>query len=217
MIRVLLADDQVLMRGGFRALLSAEDDIEVVAEAGDGAQAVAEAVRHRPDVALLDIEMPGMDGIAATEAIAAEEACRGVRVVMLTNYGFDEYVYRALRAGAAGFLVKDIEPADLLWSVRSAARGDALLSPQVTRRLMVEFVSRPLRPVPGADGLTVREREVVALVAQGMSNADIAASLVISPMTAKTHVSRAMVKLGCRDRSQLVVFAYESGLVVPRR
>ncbi|GIH93351.1 response regulator [Planobispora siamensis] len=217
MIRVLLADDQALIRAGFRALLEAEDDIEVVAEAADGARAVELAVRHRPDVVLLDIQMPGTDGIEATRRIAADPDLAGVRVVMLTNYGLDEYVFDALRAGAAGFLVKDTEPEDLLHGVRVAARGDALLSPAITRRLIGEFVARrPAASSPGLGALTAREREVVALVARGLSNDEIAAHMVISPATAKTHVSRAMIKLHARDRAQLVVLAYESGLVTPR-
>ncbi|MEV5887946.1 response regulator transcription factor [Nonomuraea fuscirosea] len=217
MIRVLLADDQALIRGGFRALLEAEDDIEVVAEAANGEQAVALALAHLPDVALVDVQMPVLDGIEATRLIAGDERLSGVHVVILTNYGLDEYVFDALRAGAGGFLVKDTEPADLLQGVRVAARGDALLSPAITRRLIGEFVAR--RPDPdyqGLDVLTNREREVTALVARGLSNDEIAAHMVISPTTAKTHVSRAMTKLHARDRAQLVVFAYESGLVVPR-
>ncbi|MCC5578874.1 response regulator transcription factor [Microtetraspora sp. AC03309] len=217
MIRVLLADDQTLIRAGFRALLQAEDDIEVVAEAADGEQAVALAARHLPDVALVDIQMPVMDGIEATRRIAADPALAGVHVVILTNYGLDEYVVNALRAGAAGFMVKDTEPGDLLHGVRVAARGDALLSPAITRRLIGEFVSRRPESAPRElDVLTNREREVVALVARGMSNDEIAAHMVISPTTAKTHVSRAMIKLHARDRAQLVVLAYESGLVTPR-
>jgi DNA-binding NarL/FixJ family response regulator len=217
MIRVLLVDDQALIRAGFRALLEAEDDIQVVAEAVDGAQAVELATRHRPDVALVDIQMPVMNGIEATERIAADPELAGVRVVILTNYGLDEYVYQALRAGAAGFLVKDTEPADLLHGIRIAARGDALLSPSVTRTLIAEYVSRPpRRAVAEALGvLTNREREVVGLVARGLSNDEIAGRMVISLATAKTHVSRAMTKLHARDRAQLVVFAYESGLVSP--
>ncbi|WP_049563795.1 response regulator [Nonomuraea sp. SBT364] len=217
MIRVLIVDDQALIRGGFRALLEAEDDIEVVAEAADGAQAVAMALAHRPDVALVDVQMPVMDGIEATRRIAADERLTGVHVVILTNYGLDEYVYNALRAGAAGFLVKDTEPDDLLQGVRVAARGDALLSPSITRRLIGAYMARRPEPEPvGLDTLTNREREVTALVARGLSNDEIAAQMVISPMTAKTHVSRAMTKLRARDRAQLVVFAYESGLVTPR-
>jgi DNA-binding NarL/FixJ family response regulator len=217
MIRVLLVDDQALIRGGFRALLENEDGIEVVAEAANGQQGVALALEHRPDVALIDIQMPVMDGIEATRLIAADERLSGVHVVILTNYGLDEYVFDALRAGACGFMVKDTEPADLLQGVRVAARGDALLSPAITRRLIGEYVAR--RPdAPGAlDVLTNREREVTALVARGLSNDEIAAHMVISPTTAKTHVSRAMTKLQARDRAQLVVFAYESGLVSPRR
>ncbi|PZG08062.1 response regulator [Nonomuraea aridisoli] len=216
MVRVLLADDQPLIRAGFRALLELTDDIEVVGEAGDGAEAVELAGRLRPDVALLDVRMPRLDGIEATRRIGASPELDGVRVVILTNYALDEYVFAALRAGASGFLLKDIEPADLLQSVRVAARGDALLSPSVTRRLIEEYVSTPPRPaaVPGLERLTGREREIVALVARGMSNEEIAGHLVISAATAKTHVSRSMVKLGVRDRAQLVVFAYESGLVV---
>ncbi|MDL4814951.1 response regulator [Actinomadura opuntiae] len=218
MIRVLLVDDQALIRGGFRALLEIEDDIEVVAEAANGEQAVALAVEHRPDVALVDIQMPVMDGIEATRLIAADERLSGVHVVILTNYGLDEYVFNALRAGACGFMVKDTEPADLVQGVRVAARGDALLSPAITRRLIGEYVTRRPAPAPEALGvLTNREREVAALVARGLSNDEIAAQMVISPTTAKTHVSRALTKLGARDRAQLVVLAYESGLVTPRR
>ncbi|GAA0938615.1 response regulator transcription factor [Actinocorallia libanotica] len=218
MIRVLLVDDQALIRGGFRALLENEADIEVVAEAANGEQGVALAREHLPDVALVDVQMPVMDGIEATRLIAADERLAGVHVVILTNYGLDEYVFNALRAGACGFMVKDTEPADLLQGVRVAARGDALLSPAITRRLIGEYVARRPGPVPEALGvLTNREREVTALVARGLSNDEIAAHMVISPATAKTHVSRAMTKLGARDRAQLVVFAYESGLVAPRR
>ncbi|MFA1541866.1 response regulator [Actinomadura monticuli] len=218
MIRVVLVDDQALIRGGFRALLEIEDDIEVVAEAADGEQGVARVREHRPDVALVDIQMPVMDGIEATRLIAADERLGGVHVVILTNYGLDEYVFNALRAGACGFMVKDTEPADLLRGVRVAARGDALLSPAITRRLIGEYVARRPGPAPDAlDVLTNREREVTALVARGLSNDEIAAHMVISPTTAKTHVSRSMIKLRARDRAQLVVFAYESGLVTPRR
>jgi DNA-binding NarL/FixJ family response regulator len=217
-IRVLLVDDQALIRGGFRALLEIEDDIEVVAEAANGEQGVALALEHRPDVALVDIQMPVMDGIEATRRIVADERLGGVHVVILTNYGLDEYVFNALRAGACGFMVKDTEPADLLQGVRVAARGDALLSPAITRRLIGEYVTRRPEPAPEVlDVLTNREREVTALVARGLSNDEIAAQMVISPTTAKTHVSRAMTKLRARDRAQLVVFAYESGLVTPRR
>nr|WP_221473755.1 response regulator transcription factor [Planomonospora venezuelensis] len=214
----MLVDDQALIRGGFRALLEIEDDIEVVAEAANGEQGVALAREQRPDVALVDIQMPVMDGIEATRLIAADERLSGVHVVILTNYGLDEYVFNALRAGACGFMLKDTEPADLLQGVRVAARGDALLSPAITRRLIGEYVARRPESAPeGLDVLTNREREVTALVARGLSNDEIAAHMVISPATAKTHVSRAMTKLRARDRAQLVVFAYESGLVTPRR
>jgi DNA-binding NarL/FixJ family response regulator len=219
MIRVLLVDDQPLIRAGFRALLDAEDDIEVVAEAPDGLQGVALAGRHLPDVALVDVQMPVLDGIETTRRIAQDDRLAGVRVVILTNYGLDEYVFAALRAGASGFLVKDIEPADLLRGVRVAARGEALLSPAATRALIDEFVARPPETYPKADPgvLTNREREVVVLVAAGLSNDEIAAHMVISPTTAKTHVSRAMTKLAARDRAQLVVYAYESGLRTSRQ
>lgn len=217
MIRVLLVDDQALIRAGFRALLDAEDDLEVVAEGIDGEQAVALALEHRPDVVLIDIQMPVLDGVEATRRIVGNPALDGVHVVVLTNYGLEEYVVDALRAGASGFLVKDTEPEDLLHGVRVAARGDALLSPSVTRRLIGEFIAhRPHSPAPEAAVLTTREREIVTLVARGLSNDEIAAHLVISPATAKTHVSRAMSKLDARDRAQLVIFAYESGLVRPR-
>jgi DNA-binding NarL/FixJ family response regulator len=215
-IRVLLVDDQALIRAGFRALLEAEDDIEVVAEAGDGRRGVELAAEHLPDVALFDVQMPVLDGIEATRLIADDPALAGVHVVILTNYGLDQYVFEALRAGASGFMVKDTEPADLLHGVRVAARGDALLSPGITRRLIGEFVARG--PAPGRVGpevLTNREREVVTLVARGLSNDEIARKMVISPATAKTHVSRAMTKVQARDRAQLVVLAYESGLVQP--
>ncbi len=218
MIRVLLVDDQPLIRAGFRALLDAEEDLEVVGEAADGEQGVALALAHLPDVALVDVQMPVVDGIEATRRIAADPRLSGVHVVILTNYGLDEYVFTALRAGAGGFLVKDIEPEDLLRAVRVAARGDALLSPAITRKLISEYVSRPpeVHPTAGPDLLTRREREVVALVGRGLSNDEIATHMVISPTTAKTHVSRAMTKLHARDRAQLVVYAYESGLVTPR-
>ncbi|MGV9365915.1 response regulator [Amycolatopsis sp. NPDC003731] len=216
MIRVLLADDQPLIRSGFRALLDVEADIEVVAEAGDGGEAVRFALEHRPDIALVDVQMPGVDGIEATRRIAADPALAGVHVVILTNYGLDEYVFEALRAGAAGFLVKDIQPEDFLHAVRVAARGDALLAPSITRKLIDRYVTQPLVPGAGLAELTNREREAVTLVARGLSNEEIAGRMVISPLTAKTHVNRAMMKLRARDRAQLVVFAYESGLVVPQ-
>lgn len=218
MIRVLLVDDQPLIRGGFRALLEAEDDIEVVDEAADGAEGVRLAALHKPDVALIDVQMPVLDGIEATRRIAADSQLGAVHVVILTNYGVDEYVWGALRAGAGGFLVKDMEPEDLLHGVRVAARGDALLSPALTRKLILEYVSRPAggRHGDALRDLTRREREVLTLVGGGLSNEEIAARLHISPVTAKTHVSRAMSKTGARDRAQLVVLAYESGLVAPR-
>ncbi|MFF5261532.1 response regulator [Actinomadura viridis] len=218
MIRVLLVDDQPLLRSGFRALLDLEDDIEVVAEAADGKEALALAREHLPDIALMDIRMPVIDGIEATRRIAADPALSGVHVVILTNYGLDEHVFNALRAGAAGFLVKDIVPEDFLHAVRVAARGDALLAPSITRKLIDRYVTQPpdVGTVAGLEELTDREREAVALVARGMSNDQIAAHMVISPMTAKTHINRAMAKLHARDRAQLVVLAYESGLVTPR-
>jgi DNA-binding NarL/FixJ family response regulator len=221
-IRVLLVDDQPLIRSGFRALLDLEDDIEVVAEAADGSEGLALAREHLPDVALVDIRMPVIDGIEATRRIAADPALAGVHVVILTNYGLDEYVFDALRAGAAGFLVKDVVPEDFLHAVRVAARGDALLAPSITRRLINRYVTQPLATATdsgagtGLEELTGREREAVVLVARGLSNDEIAGHMVISPLTAKTHVNRAMTKLRARDRAQLVILAYESGLVAPR-
>ena len=217
MISVVLADDQALVRAGFRSLLDAQPDIVVVGEADNGEQAVALAREHRPDVVLMDIRMPGMDGLAATKRIVDDSRLDGVHVVILTTFDLDEYVFEAIRAGANGFLVKDTEPAELLRAVRAVVAGDALLSPRITRRLIEEFASRAKAPAthPHLDALTEREREVVALVGEGLSNDEIAARLVISGATAKTHVSRAMIKLGVRDRAQLVVFAYESGLVRP--
>jgi DNA-binding NarL/FixJ family response regulator len=217
MIRVLLADDQALVRAGFRALIDAQSDLTVVGEASDGAHAVRLAVQERPDVVLMDIRMPGVDGLEATRRIVADPGCADVRIVILTTFDLDEYVFEALRAGASGFLVKDTEPVDLLRGVRAVASGDGLLSPSVTRRLIEEFAlrSRSPRPPEATVGLTEREREVVALVGAGLSNDEIAAKLVVSPATAKTHVSRSMTKLGVRDRAQLVVYAYEAGLVRP--
>jgi DNA-binding NarL/FixJ family response regulator len=219
LIRILLADDQALIRSGIRSLLEAEDDIEVVAEAADGRQAVALAVEHRPDIALVDIQMPVLDGLEATRQIVADERLAEVRVVILTNFGLDEYIFRALRAGASGFLLKDTEPAGLLEALQVVMRGEALLSPAITRRLISEFVARPPDAVAatGMEILTNREREVVALVAHGLSNDEIAESMVLSPATAKTHDSRSMIKLGARARAQLVVFAYQAGLVTPKR
>ncbi|MFI1650929.1 response regulator [Streptomyces avidinii] len=220
MIRVLLVDDQPLIRSGFRALLDLEDDIEVVAEAANGKDALELAKEHLPEIALVDIQMPVMDGIETTRRIAADPALAGVHVVILTNYGLDEYVFDALRAGAAGFLVKDILPEDFLHSVRVAARGDALLAPSITRKLINRYITRPLPTAPGTgtglEELTGREREAVVLVAHGLPNDEIADRMVISPLTAKTHINRAMTKLHARDRAQLVVLAYESGLVTPR-
>ncbi len=217
MIRVLLADDQALVRAGFSALLGAQDDIVVVGEASDGDEAVVLARRERPDVVLMDIRMPGSDGLSATRAIVGDERLSEVRIVILTTFELDEYVFDAIRSGASGFLVKDTEPVELLRAVRAVAAGDALLSPGVTRRLIGAFAtgSREPRADPALDVLTDREREVMVLVAEGLSNDEIAARLYVSPMTAKTHVSRAMTKLAARDRAQLVVFAYESGLVRP--
>ncbi|WP_030435252.1 response regulator [Actinoplanes subtropicus] len=219
MIRVLLADDQALMRAGFRALLDAEDDLAVVGEAADGAAAVDQSRRLRPDVVLMDIQMPGLDGIEATRRIAADPGLACVRVLILTNFGLDSYVFAALRAGASGFLLKDADPADLLQAVAVVARGDALLAPAVTRTLISEFVTapQPTDPAAGRDMLTAREQEIAELVARGLSNDEIADRMVISPLTVKTHVNRAMMKLHCRDRAQLVVWAYESGLIAPRR
>jgi DNA-binding NarL/FixJ family response regulator len=216
-IRVLLADDQSLVRAGFRALLDAQPDIEVAGEAADGEEAVRGVRQLRPDVVLMDIRMPVLDGLAATRRITGDEALNDVRVVMLTTFELDEYVFEAIRCGASGFLVKDTEPDELLRAVRAVVAGDALLSPGVTRRLIGEFAARSKEPA-AADTLarlTEREREVMALVGIGLSNEEIARRLVVSPLTAKTHVSRTMVKLGARDRAQLVVLAYESGLVRP--
>jgi DNA-binding NarL/FixJ family response regulator len=215
-IRVVLADDQPLVRAGFRMLLGAEDDIEVVGEADDGAAALALTASLLPDVVLMDVRMPGMDGLEALRKINDDDTMAGVKVLVLTTFELDEYVFEAVRLGASGFLVKHTQPADLVRAVREVHAGEALLSPSVTRRLIEAFVSRPTRPdltPPAMTVLTEREREVVALVAQGLTNEEIATELVVSPATARTHVSRAMVKLHARDRAQLVVFAYQSGLV----
>ena len=216
-IRVLLADDQALVRAGFRALLDAQPDIEVVDEAADGEAAVAAARSLLPDVVLMDIRMPGVDGLEATQRIAADERLAAVHIVILTTFDLDEYVFEALRVGASGFLVKDTEPVELIQAVRVAARGDGLLSPSVTRRLIAEFAAKtaPTTRLTDLDALTDREREVMTLVAAGLSNDEIAQRLVVSPATAKTHVSRAMGKVRARDRAQLVVLAYETGLVRP--
>jgi DNA-binding NarL/FixJ family response regulator len=216
-IRVLLADDQALVRAGFRALLDAQEDIEVVGEAADGRDAIELAAAVKPDVILMDIRMPVLDGLAATREIALDKRLDAARIVILTTFELDEYVFDAIRAGAAGFLVKDTKPADLVEAVRVVAGGDALLSPSVTRRLIMEFAARAKEPPESSalEELTEREREVMALAATGLSNEQIADRLVLSVATAKTHVSRAMVKLGVRDRAQLVVLAYETGLVRP--
>jgi DNA-binding NarL/FixJ family response regulator len=217
-VRVVVADDQLLVRAGFRVLVDSAPDLEVIGEAGDGAQAVELARQQRPDVVLMDIRMPRMDGLEATRRIAADELLDGVRVLVLTTFDLDEYVYQALRAGASGFLLKDTPPADLLAAIRVVAAGDALLAPSVTRRLIQEFARRPepAAVAPAAlAALTDREREVLALVARGLSNAEIAGRLFVSAATAKTHVSRVLAKLGARDRAQLVMLAYETGLVTP--
>ncbi len=217
MIRVLLADDQALVRAGFRALLDAQEGIEVVGEAADGREAVEMAKKLIPDVVLMDIRMPLLDGLAATREIALDRRLDAVRIVILTTFELDEYVFDAIRAGAAGFLVKDTKPSDLIEAVRVVAGGEALLSPSVTRRLIGEFAARAKEPPSSSalEELTDREREVMALAANGLSNEQIASRLVVSIATAKTHVSRAMIKVGARDRAQLVVLAYESGLVRP--
>jgi DNA-binding NarL/FixJ family response regulator len=213
MIRAVLVDDQPLVRAGFRVLLDGEEDIEVVGEADDGVAALELIGALKPDVVLMDIRMPSMDGLEATRRIVADEKLSGVKVVMLTTFELDEYVFDSLRAGAAGFLVKHTEPSEFVRAVRVVAAGEALLSPSVTRRLISEFTSRPsIAGVGAMELLTEREREVVALVAEGLSNREIAEELVISPETARTHVSRAMTKLNARDRAQLVVFAYQIGL-----
>jgi DNA-binding NarL/FixJ family response regulator len=219
-VRVVLADDQALVRAGFRVLLDTEDGFEVVGEAADGAAAVAAARATKPDVVVMDIRMPGVDGLAATKEITADPDLADVKVLVLTTFDLDEYVFDALRSGASGFLLKDTEPVELLRALKVVADGEALLAPTVTKRLINEFVSRPEHRKPTANALgelTEREREVLALVAGGMSNDEIATHLVISPATARTHVSRIITKLHARDRAQLVVLAYESGLVRPTR
>jgi DNA-binding NarL/FixJ family response regulator len=223
-IRVLLADDQALLRAGFRMLIETAADMRIVAEAANGGHAVALAREHCPDVVLMDLRMPEVDGLTAARRITTDPALAAVRVVVLTTFDDDETVFSALRAGASGFLVKDVEPSDLLHAIRVVARGDALLAPSVTRALISAFTARSpaagppaarLTPSPAVAALTERERQVVALVAAGLSNDEIASELIVSPLTAKTHVSRAMTKLAARDRAQLVVIAYASGLAAP--
>jgi DNA-binding NarL/FixJ family response regulator len=217
-LRVILADDQLMIRRGLRALLAAEPDIEVVAEADDGTQAVAAARAHHPDVIVMDIRMPILDGVGATRAIAADPDLAATRVLILTTFDDDSLVFDAIRAGAAGYLLKDADPADLLRGIRVVAAGDSLLAPQAARRLIAAFATTPASTAPPPAALAVlteREREIVALVGRGLSNDEIAEWLTISAATARTHVSRAMTKLAARDRAQLVVFAYETGLVRP--
>ena len=220
MIRVAVVDDQALVRGGFAVLLRSADGIEVVGEGSDGREAVELARRSRPDVILMDIRMPEMDGLEATRRITSDEATASTRILILTTFDLDEYVFEALRAGASGFLLKDTFPDELLAAVRVVASGEALLAPTVTRRLIEQFVRQrpaaPAPPRPGLGTLTDREREVLGAVASGLSNAEIADSLFMSHATAKTHVSRVLTKLGARDRAQLVMLAYEAGVVVPR-
>ena len=218
MIRVLVADDQALVRGSFRLLVETDPGLEVIGEAATGAEAVQIATRDKPDVLLMDIRMPVMDGIEATRQITASGQTAGVRVLILTTFDLDDYVYAALRAGASGFLLKDTPPADLLAAIRIVAAGDALLAPAVTRRLIAEFARRPepgQRPAGTLEGVTDREREVLILIARGLSNTEIAQALHVTMATAKTHVSRLLAKLGARDRAQLVMVAYETGLVQP--
>jgi DNA-binding NarL/FixJ family response regulator len=219
MIRVLLADDQALVRAGFRVLIDSDPDLEVVGEAADGREAYELAVTAQPDVVLMDIRMPNLDGIGATAQIVADPRTAGVRVLVLTTFDLDEYVFQALRAGASGFLVKDTQPTELLAAIRVVAAGEALLSPRVTRTVIAEFANRP-QPGAKVDGgalafLTDREREVLTLIGQGLSNSEITETLVIGAATTKTHVSRLLSKLNARDRAQLVVTAYETGLVTP--
>ena len=217
--RVLLVDDQALVRGGFRALLGLDPDIEVVGEAGNGIEAITAATCEKPDVILMDIRMPEMDGIEATRRILSNAETATTRILVLTTFDLDEYVYEGLRAGASGFVLKDIAPDELIQAVHVVARGEALLAPSITRRLIEEFTqtrSRSVTPAPRLKDLTEREREVLMLIARGLSNDEIATQLVISPATAKTHVSRIISKLEARDRAQLVVIAYESGLITSR-
>jgi DNA-binding NarL/FixJ family response regulator len=216
-IRVLIVDDQALVRGGFHVLIEAAPDMTVIAEAGDGATAVALTREHRPDVVLMDIRMPELDGIEATRQITSSPELTRCRILMLTTFDLDEYVFASLRAGASGFLLKDTSPEELLIAIRVIAAGDALLAPKVTRHLIEEFARQPEQraPSPGLDVLTEREREVLVQIARGLSNTEVATALHMSPATAKTHVSRLLAKLNARDRAQLVIAAYEAGLVTP--
>ena len=219
-VRVLIADDQALVRAGFKMILDAEDDLDVVGEASDGAEAVEMARQLKPDVVLMDIRMPQLDGIEATRRVVALDGPTPVRVLMLTTFDLNEYVYEALRAGASGFLLKDVPPEQLAAGIRVVAQGDALLAPSITKRLIQEFASAasaPTTPPKGLDELTARELEVFKLIARGLSNAEIAAELIVSETTVKTHVARVLMKLGLRDRVQAVVLAYESGISVPGR
>jgi DNA-binding NarL/FixJ family response regulator len=219
MIRVLVADDQALVRGSFRLLVETDPGLQVIGEAATGAEAVEIATRDKPDVLLMDIRMPVMDGIEATRQITASEQTAGVRVLILTTFDLDDYVYAALRAGASGFLLKDTPPADLLAAIQVIAAGDALLAPAITRRLIAEFARRPQssqQPVAALAGVTGREREVLTLIGRGLSNPEIAQALHVTMATTKTHVSRLLAKLGARDRAQLVIAAYETGLIQPR-
>jgi DNA-binding NarL/FixJ family response regulator len=215
MIRVVVADDQALVRVGLRVLIEDQEDLELAGEAADGRQAVELARRTRPDVVLMDIRMPVMDGLEALRAITSDPDLGGTRIVMLTTFELDEYVFEALRSGASGFLIKDTEPFEILRGIRTVAGGESLLSPSVTRRVIADFAARSRRawaPHPDLGSLTEREKEIVGLVAEGLSNDEIAQRLFLSPATVRTHVGRAMMKLGARDRAQLVVFAYQSGL-----
>jgi len=219
MIRVLVADDQALVRGSFRLLVDTDPGLQVIGEAATGAEAVAIAARDNPDVVLMDVRMPVMDGIEATRQITGAGQASGARVLILTTFDLDDYVYAALRAGASGFLLKDTPPADLLTAIRVIAAGDALLAPAITRRLIAEFARRPepgQQPASTLDGVTDREREVLTLIGRGLSNDEIARALHVTMATAKTHVSRLLAKLGARDRAQLVIAAYETGLIQPR-
>jgi len=214
-IRIVVVDDQPLIRLGLRVLIETEDDLQLAGEAGEGPAALSLVRRVRPDVALLDIRMPGLDGLEVLKAIVADPVLAATRVVIVTTFALDEYLFEALRAGASGFIVKDTDPAELLRAIRVVAAGESLLSPTMTRRLIGAFTARPALHAPDLSDLTAREREITALAGHGLSNDEIAGRLVISPATARTHVSRAMIKLGARDRAQLVVLAHQAGLVTP--